>query len=93
MRTAAGNGLTTPAAPTAPELLAERADRAVTFTNTLNTLPPVLRPGEWILRELATSSGDQPVWATADDSEQACYVNGKLQVCSRSAACAASTSG
>ncbi len=74
--------------PTAVELLAEQADRAVTFTN---TLPLVVRPGTWILRELATSSSDQPVWATADDSEQASYVNGKLQVCSRSAACAAST--
>ena len=44
-----------------------------------------------MLRELATSSGDQTVWATADDSEQASYVNGTLQVCSRSAACAKST--
>jgi hypothetical protein len=74
--------------PTAAELLAEQADRAVTFTNA-----PALfvRPSTWILRELATSSGDQTVWATADDSEQASYVNGKLQVCSRSAACAKST--
>ena len=73
--------------PTAAELLAEHADRAVTFTNT-----PMLfaQPGTWIFRELATSSGDQRVWATADDSKQASYVNGKLQVCSRSAACAAS---
>jgi hypothetical protein len=74
--------------PTAAELLAEHADRAVTFTNT----PPLFaKPGTWILRDLATSSGDQTVWATADDSEQASFVNGKLQVCSRSAACAAST--
>lgn len=74
--------------PTAAELLAEHADRAVTFTN---TLPLFAKPGTWILRDLATSSGDQTVWATADDSEQASFVNGKLQVCSRSAACAAST--
>ena len=74
--------------PTAAELLAEQADRAVTFTNA----PPLfVQPSTWILRELATSSGDQTVWATADDSEQASYVNGKLQVCSRSAACAGST--
>ena len=74
--------------PTAAELLAEQADRAVTVTNT----PPLFaKPGTWILRDLATSSGNQIVWATADDSEQASYVNGKLQVCSRSAACAAST--
>jgi hypothetical protein len=74
--------------PTAAELLAEQADRAVTFTN---TLPLIVQPSTWILRDLATSSGDQAVWATADDSEQASYVNGTLQVCSRSAACAAST--
>jgi hypothetical protein len=74
--------------PTAAELLAEQADRAVTFTNA----PPLFaEPGTWIFRELATSSGDQEVWATADDSEQASYINGKLQICSRSAACAAST--
>jgi hypothetical protein len=74
--------------PTAAELLAEQADRAVTFTN---TAPLFAEPSTWILRNLATSSGDQTVWATADDSEQASYVNGKLQVCSRSAACAKST--
>jgi hypothetical protein len=74
--------------PTAAELLAEQADRAVTYTNTPG---PFAQPSTWILRELATSSGSQPVWATADDSEQASYVNGTLQVCSRSAACAAST--
>lgn len=74
--------------PTAAELLAEHADRAVTFTN---SLPPIARPGTWVMRELATSSGEQAIWATADDSAQARYVNGKLQVCSRSAACAKST--
>jgi hypothetical protein len=74
--------------PTAAELLAEQAVRAVTLTN---SRPLFAQPSTWILRELATSSGDQEVWATADDSEQASYVNGKLQVCSRSAACARST--
>ena len=74
--------------PTAAELLAEQADRAVTFTD---TQPLFAKPSTWILRELATSSGHQTVWATADDSEQASYVNGKLKVCSRSAACAKST--
>jgi len=76
------------APPTAAELLAEQADRAVTFTN---TLPLFAQPRTWILRELATSSGHQTVWATADDSEQASYADGKLEVCSRSAACAKST--
>jgi len=74
--------------PTAAELLAEQADRAVTFTNGPRLF---VQPGTWILRDLATSSGDQTVWATADDSQQASYVNGTLKVCSRSAACAAST--
>jgi len=74
--------------PTAAELLAEQADRAVTFTS---SVPPVIEPGTWVLRKLATSSGEQTIWATADDSEQASYVNGKLQICSRSAACAGST--
>jgi hypothetical protein len=75
--------------PTAAELLAEQADRAVTFTNN----PPMLVgwPPPWVLRKLATSSGDQTIWATADDSAQASYVNGRLQICSRSAACAKST--
>jgi hypothetical protein len=74
--------------PTAAELLAEKADRAVTLTNTPGLFA---EPGTWVLRELATSSGDQTVWTTADDSEQASYVDGKLTVCSRSAACAKST--
>ena len=74
--------------PTAAEMLAEQADRAVSFTN---TAPLFAEPSTWILRNLATSSGDQTVWATADDSEQASNVNSKLQVCSRSAACAKST--
>jgi len=74
--------------PSAAELLAEQANRAVTFTNSPQPFP---QASSWILRELATSSGDQPVWATADDSEQASYINGKLVVCSRSEACASST--
>lgn len=74
--------------PTAAELLAEQADRAVSYSN---GPPQVIKPGTWIMRKLATSSGDQTVWATADDSEQASYTGGKLQVCSRTAACAKST--
>jgi hypothetical protein len=74
--------------PTAAELLAEQADYAVTVTNGPGL---IAEPGTWVLRDLATSSGNQTVWATADDSKQASYVDGKLQVCSRTAACAAST--
>jgi hypothetical protein len=73
--------------PTAAELLAEQADRAASYTKR----PQFFEPGTWVLRELATSSGDQAVWATADDSEQASDVNGQLEVCSRSQPCAQST--
>jgi hypothetical protein len=54
--------------PTAAELLAEQADRAVTFTN---SMPLIAEPSTWVMRTLATSSGDQTIWATADDSAQA----------------------
>jgi hypothetical protein len=74
--------------PTAAELLAEQADLAVSEFRRPSLL---VQPDTWVLRELATSSGDHLVWATADDSEQASYANGKLKVCSRSAACAKST--
>jgi len=76
--------------PTAVELLAEHADRAVSLY-TASDQPPYTLPGTWVMRKLVTSSGAQTVWATADDLEQASYVNGRLQVCSRSAACARST--
>jgi hypothetical protein len=72
--------------PTAAELLAEQADAA----SSASYFPLFAEPDSWVLRELATPAGDQTVWATADDSEQAAYVGGKLQVCSRSAACAKS---
>jgi hypothetical protein len=89
----AGPGSTRPSLtpPTRAELLAEQAYGALSsFTGT--PLRTWVLPGSWILRDLATSSGDQEVWATADDSEQASYVNGRLRVCARSAACARSTS-
>ena len=75
--------------PTAAELLAEQAAVAGSFGG--STPPPYILPSTWIKRDLVTPSGDQTVWATADDSKQASYVDGKLQVCSRSAACAKST--
>jgi len=90
-------GSTTPSRtpPTAAERLAEQADQAVDNLDPairpLTIFPSDVGPGRWVLRELATSSGDRTVWATADDSEQASYVHGKLQVCVRSAACARST--
>ncbi len=75
--------------PTAAELLAEQAAVAGSFGG--STPPPYILPSTWIKRTLVTSSGEETVWATADDSKQASYVDGKLRVCSRSAACATST--
>jgi hypothetical protein len=90
-----GPGSTQPSRtpPSAAELLAEQAEQAVTWPARPLFGPGlwISGPGIWIMRELATSSGDQTVWATEDDSEQASYVNGKLHVCARSAACATST--
>lgn len=88
----AGPGSTQPSTtpPSAVQLLAEQAEQAEAFPPGFTGVQ-LAGPGRWILRDLVTSSGDQKVWATADDSEQASYVNGKLQVCARSAACAKST--
>lgn len=87
-----GPGSTKPsaAAPSAAQLLAEQAEQAEAFPSG-STGAQFASPGRWILRDLVTSSGNRMVWATADDSEQASYVNGKLLVCARSAACARST--
>jgi hypothetical protein len=85
----AGPGLTQPSAapPSAAELLAEQAEQAAADYSVQESHGG---PARWVVRDLATSSGDQTVWATGDDSEQASYVHGKLRVCARSAACAAS---
>jgi len=84
----AGPGSTRPSTtpPSAAELLAGQAEQAATDYSVAGYAGPAI----WIVRDLATSSGDKTVWATGDDSEQASYVNGKLEVCARSAACAAS---
>ena len=88
----AGPGSTRPSTtpPSAAELLAEQAEQADAFPAGFAG-GQLISPSRWVLRDLATSSGNRTVWATADDSEQASYVNGRLQVCARSAACAAST--
>ena len=39
---------------------------------------------------MRTGGKEQQIWATADDSAQAEYVNGTLTVCQRTAPCAAS---
>ena len=82
--------------PSPAELLAELAAQAVeslpdNSTYALALLPSQAYGSTWVLRQLDTSTGSQAVWATGDDSQQASYVDGKLQVCARTAACAAST--
>jgi hypothetical protein len=82
--------------PSPAELLAERAAQAVEYLPDNSTYALALLPGQadgstWVLRQLDTPTGSQTVWATGDDSRQASYVDGKLQACARTAACAAST--
>jgi hypothetical protein len=82
--------------PSPAELLAERATQAVEYLPDNSTYALALLPSQaygsiWVLRQLDTPAGSQAVWATGDDSQQASYVDGKLQVCARTAACAAST--
>jgi hypothetical protein len=78
---------TTP--PTAAELAAEK----IYFYEEYLYAPPKITyvaPGQWLYRELRTGGKDQAIWATADDSAQAEYVNGTLKVCKRADPCAAS---
>jgi hypothetical protein len=78
---------TTP--PSAAELAAEKIyfyEEYEYYTPKINHVAP----GQWLYRDLRTDGHDQEVWATADDSEQAAYVNGALQVCQRTDPCAAS---
>ncbi|HLK79110.1 MAG TPA: CU044_5270 family protein [Streptosporangiaceae bacterium] len=77
------------APPSAAELAAERIDF---FQEHLINPPKInsIAPGQWLYRDLRTGGQDQVIWATADDSAQAEYVNGTLQVCQRTDPCAAS---
>ena len=82
-------GSTQPA--TAPPSAAEVAAEKVNFANThLRKPPQLIASGQWLYRDLRISGKDQEIWATADDSEQAQYVNGTLRVCRRTDRCAAS---
>ena len=75
-----------PAPPSQAELAAEQA--AMASLNAHESRPSGLPdPGQWIYRKLGT----QEVWARADDTEQASYVNGRLVTCARSADCASDT--
>lgn len=75
---------TTP--PSAAELAAERL-----LWDGSNSVQPPARytPDQWLYRDLRTGGSDRQVWATVDDTEQASYVNGTLQVCKRTDPCAA----
>lgn len=84
-------GSTQPSAapPSAAELAAERID----FFQQHLVNPPKIRfigPSQWLYRDLRTGGKDRQIWATADDSAQAQYVNGTLEVCQRTDPCAAS---
>jgi hypothetical protein len=77
------------APPNAAELAAERIDF---FQEHLYNPPKInyVAPGQWLYRDLRTDGKDRQIWATADDSAQAQYVNGTLKVCKRTDPCAAS---
>ena len=75
--------------PSAAELAAER----IYFYEEYEYAPPKINhvaPGQWLYRDLRTGGKNQEIWATADDSAQARYVNGTLTVCQRTDSCAAS---
>ena len=87
----AGLGSTQPS--TAPSSAAELAAERIDFFQEHLINPPEINsvaPGQWLYRDLRTGGKDQVIWATADDSAQAEYVNGTLQVCKRTDPCAAS---
>jgi len=75
---------TTP--PSAAELAAERL-----LWDGSNSVQPPARytPDQWLYRDLRTGGNDRQVWATVDDTVQAQYVDGTLQVCKRTDPCAA----
>ena len=77
------------APPSATELAAERIDY---YQEHLINPPKInsVTPGQWLYRDLRVNGKNSPIWATADDSAQAQYVNGTLHVCQRTDACAAS---
>jgi hypothetical protein len=78
---------TTP--PTAAELAAEKIDYYQSHILNPRTQTRNVPGDQWLYRDISTGGKMQPVWATADDSAQAEYVNGTLQVCERKDPCAA----
>jgi hypothetical protein len=77
----------------APPSAAEQAAEKITFYEEYEYSTPKITsvtPSQWLYRKLSTGGKEQEIWATADDSAQAEYVNGTLQVCQRTDPCASS---
>jgi hypothetical protein len=77
----------------APPSAAEQAAEKIDFYELYEYYTPKVNsvlPGQWLYREVRTGGTSAEIWATADDSAQASYVHGKLQVCKRAEACATS---
>jgi hypothetical protein len=77
------------APPSAAEQAAEKIDFYEEYAYYTPKINSVL-PGQWLYREVRTGGTSVEIWATADDSAQASYVHGELQVCNRTEPCAAS---
>jgi hypothetical protein len=77
------------APPSPAELTVEQA--AMALLNNQKAGLGVPDPSQWIYRELGADGGTRDVWARADDTEQASYVNGTLVTCARSTSCAGGT--
>jgi hypothetical protein len=77
------------APPSPAELTVEQA--AMALLNNQKAGLGVPAPSQWIYRNFGTSAGTREVWARADDTEQASYVNGTLVTCARPASCASGT--
>jgi len=78
------------APPSRAELTVERAATAM-LGSSKSGLGDIPAPSQWIYRKLSAKGGTREVWARADDTEQASYVNGTLVTCARSASCASGT--
>jgi hypothetical protein len=81
-----GSTAADPGPPSQAELAMERVARSVLTADVAHPGAPLPlpAPGQWVYRKIGT----QEIWATADDTEQASYVNGTLVTCARSASCA-----
>jgi hypothetical protein len=77
------------APPSPAELTVEKAALALLYDQKAGLGVP--DPSQWIYRKLSANGGTREVWARADDTEQASYVNGTLVTCARSASCASGT--